>query len=367
MRGVRVEADRGVAHAQGGCLLADLDQATQAHGLAVPAGAVSHTGVGGLTLGGGVGWMMRPHGLTIDNLLAAQVVLANGDIVRADEQHDPDLFWALRGGGGNFGVVTDFAFQTHPRGTHLLGVAVHRLEDAAPVLRRWAEVMADAPDDLAWNAFLRKLPALFAWVPPELAGERVLLSPILWSGDMADGEVIVGDLLRDIGGVVQFQTPVPHVALQSSWDQAFDFGRHSYNKAGFLRRIDDDVIETLLEQARRMQSPWSHIEVLPMGGAVARVPAHATAFPHRDSHWVYNLIAMWEPGPPDEHVSWARDTYDALAPFSEPGAYLNYMGGEERGGSSAAFAGHWDRLREIKTAYDPTNVFSHNQNIPPLP
>jgi FAD/FMN-containing dehydrogenase len=366
MRGVRVDPDRRVARAQGGCLLSDLDQATQRQGLAVPAGAVSHTGIGGLTLGGGVGWMMRPHGLTIDNLVSAEVVLAHGEVTRTDEHHHPDLFWALRGGGGNFGVVTEFELRAHPRAMHHLGVAVHRLEEAAPVLRRWASVMADAPDDLAWNAFLRRLPGLFDWVPPQLAGEHVLLSAMLWSGDLTEGEKLIGGLLDEIGGEIRFQTPVPHVELQRSWDDVFDFGRHSYNKAGYAKRIDDAVIEVLLEQARRMDSPWSHLEVLPMGGAVSRVASDATAFPHRSSHWVYNLIAMWEPGPGEEHVSWVRETYDALAPHSEPGAYLNYMGGEERGGWEAAFAGHWDRLREIKTAYDPANVFSSNQNIPPL-
>ncbi|HZV75607.1 MAG TPA: FAD-binding oxidoreductase [Conexibacter sp.] len=370
MNRVIVDVEGRRVRAQGGCLLRNVDVATQEHGLMTPAGAVSHTGLGGLVLGGGVGHLMRRHGLSVDNLVSAEMITAEGEILRASADEHPELFWALRGGGGNFGVVTEFEMTLHERGPLYVGMTLHRLEQAAEVLDLWHEVTVGAPDDLHWMSVLRRMPDL-PWVPRELVGERVILSPVLWTGDAAEGPerlAPVLDRLERIGAAVRNGFELSYVELQSGWDEIMVHGRMNFHKAGFLKpdRIGD-ALPAVLEQAMVMGSPWSLIELLPMGGAVTRVASDATAFPYRDAGCAYNVIGMWEKDVPnDTNIAWVRETYDALQPFSTGGVYVNYMGGDESGGDESAYAGEtYERLQRIKAQYDPENLFSHNANVTP--
>jgi FAD/FMN-containing dehydrogenase len=366
MRRVEVDPTARRVRAQGGCLLSTLDAATQEHGLCVPAGAVSHTGLGGLVLGGGFGHLMRKHGLSIDNLVGAQVVLADGEVVRADEDHHPDLFWALRGGGGNFGIVTEFEFRCYERGPVFASTSIFPLDRARPVLDRWRAVMADAPDELVWMANFRIAPPL-DWVPAELQLQPVLVAPMVWAGDADEGEVFVTSLAGELEGAVATErAAVPYTVLQSGSDAVFAHGRQNFHKAAFLRELDDSALDALLERARSVPSKWTMVEVVRLGGAIARVPSDATAFAHRSAPWSLNIIGMWER--PDEdppNIAWVRETYTALQPSMTGGAYVNYMSGDEVGGAMAAYGATWDRLTSVKARYDPDNVFSLNQNITP--
>jgi FAD/FMN-containing dehydrogenase len=370
MNRVEVDVENMRVRAQGGCLLRDVDRATQEHGLMTPAGAVSHTGLGGLVLGGGVGHLMRRHGLSVDNLVSAEMVTAEGEVLRASEDENPELFWALRGGGGNFGVVTEFEMTLHERGPLYGAMVVHRLEQAPDVLEIWHEVSSAAPDDLHWMSVLRRLPDM-PWAPRALLGERVILSPILWTGDASEGPERlqpVVDRLEALGPEVNVGFDVSYVELQSGWDEIMVHGRMNFHKAGFLKPESiGDALPVVVEKANEIGSPWSLIELLPMGGAVTRVPADATAFPYRDAGCAYNVIGMWEENVPNEtNIDWVRGTYDALQPFSTGGVYVNYMGGDESGGDASAYAGDtYERLQKIKEKWDPENLFSHNANVAP--
>jgi hypothetical protein len=362
---VAVDPDARRARVQGGTLLARLDEATQEHGLAMPSGAISHTGVGGLVLGGGQGWLMRKFGLSIDNLTSVRVVTADGDVLRASADEHPDLFWAVRGGGGNFGVVTEFEFGLHEVGPHFLGVAIHRLERAHPALETWRNAVDELPDDVQWNSFLRMLPP-FPWVPEGLSGQRVLLSALLYIGDATAGERTILPILDSLEPDGQFATALPHCELQRGWDDVFAPGKFNYHKAGFIDDLSNDLFDVLLEAAAAMPSPSSHIEVIPQGGAIRRVPTDATAYPHRQAGFIFNVIGMWEPDADAQaNIGWVRETYDALWPHSNGGLYVNYMGGEESGGIEAVYGHAHARLQVVKAIYDPDNVFSLNRNIAP--
>jgi FAD/FMN-containing dehydrogenase len=369
MNAVQVDVEARRVRAQGGCLLRNVDLATQEHGLMTPAGAISHTGLGGLVLGGGVGHLMRRHGLSVDNLVSAEMVTADGDVIRASADENTDLFWALRGGGGNFGVVTEFEMELHERGPLYLGLAVHRLEDAKSVLECWHEVTKDAPDDLNWISMLRRMPEL-PWAPRDLVGERIIISPLLWTGDVADGPEALAPVLhrlKELGAAVLDASQVNYLDLQSGWDEIMTHGRMNFHKAGFLRAdAIADALPFVLERAGQIGTPWSMIELLPIGGAVTRVAPDTTAFPHRNGGAAYNVIGMWDTTVPNEpNVAWVRETYDVFQPFSTGGVYVNYMGGDESGGAESAFGSVYERLQQIKSHYDPDNLFSHNANVMP--
>jgi FAD/FMN-containing dehydrogenase len=357
------------ARVGGGALLGEVDRGTQAHGLVVPAGVVSHTGVGGLTLGGGVGRLMRRFGLTVDSLLAAEVVTADGSVLRCGADEHADLFWGLRGGGGNFGVVTEFTFALHELAELLILGTFHPHAQARAVLERGRDAMAaaGAPDELLWTSFLRKAPPL-PWVPPELVGTPGVLSLVEWSGDLAAGRPLLEDLRAELAPAAASLDVVGFLEIQTLTDEIFAAGKRTYIKAGFATELADGTLDALLGAAAEVASPLSQIEVLAMGGAIARVDPGATAFPHRDARWLLNVPAMWEDvADTDAEVAWARRTFAALEPHLTGGAYVNFMAGDEDGAGTGAHARTLARLQEVKAVYDPDNVFRLNQNIAPAP
>ena len=369
-----VDPETKIARLGGGALLGALDRATAEHELAVTAGAVSHTGAGGLILGGGFGHLMRRFGLSIDNLIGATVVLADGRIVDADDENEPDLFWALRGGSGNFGIVTEFRFRCHDFGREVfVSAPIVELHNAKAALEIWRRGMADAPDELTWNNFFRGAPALegFEWVPEHLREKAVLMMPMIWAGDPAEGERQVTARLDLLGDLVTVTTGgvMPYVELQGLFDEVFAHGRRHYAKAGFLTELPDEAIDTIIEAMHNLPHHASQIELMRLGGAVARVPADATAFPHREADYPFNLIGLWDDVEQDPEVrQWVRDLYDRLEPFSSGGTYVNYAGGEETGGARSAYGDGvggrtWDRLVELKQTYDPENLFRFNANL----
>jgi FAD/FMN-containing dehydrogenase len=351
----------------GGALLGDVDRATQAHGLVVPAGVVSHTGAGGLTLGGGVGRLMRRFGLTIDSLLAAEVVLADGRIVRASEDENPDLFWALRGGGGNFGVVTEFEFALHPLSELVILATFHPLTDARAVIERGRAAMADgAPDELLWTSFLRRATDV-PWMPRELVGRHGIMSLIEWSGDAGAGRGLLAGIRDELRPVAGELAVVPFLTIQTITDDLFAHGLRTYIKAGFVDELHDELIDALLERATGLGSPISQVELLAMRGAIARVERDATAFPFRDAGWLINIPATWRDVADDEReIAWARGTYAAIKPHLSEGNYVNFMGDDADDTAEGAYGRTLQRLQEIKAVYDPENVFRLNQNIVPV-
>jgi FAD/FMN-containing dehydrogenase len=352
----------------GGALLGDVDRATQEHGLAVPAGQVSHTGVAGLTLGGGVGYLMRRHGLTIDSLRAAEVVTASGDTVRASDEENADLFWALRGGGGNFGVVTRFEFDLHEVGPLITaGVLVFPYERAAEIMRASRELMAGAPDELTIHEILITLPRHEPF-PPHLQGTRAVMLAIAHVGSEEQAPADVAPL-RELGPSFDLTGPMPFLALQSMIDHDTRHGLGHYSKSHWLAGYEDALIDTLVERMPLAPSPMSHVITARMGGAIERVPAADTAFAHRSAANLLWVIGLWEdPDEPAEpHRDWVNDLVEATRPFSTGGVYVNAVEDDEGPERvvSAYGAETFARLREVKRRWDPENVFRLNANIPP--
>jgi FAD/FMN-containing dehydrogenase len=363
---VHVDPQARRATVGGGTLLGEVDRATQEHGLVVPAGVVSHTGAGGLTLGGGVGRLMRRFGLTIDSLLAAQVVTADGEIVRASESEHPDLFWALRGGGGNFGIVTEFEFALHELSEVLVLATFNPLDEARAVIERGRRAMADgAPDELLWTSFLRRAHDV-PWMPPELVGRHGIMSLVEWSGDVEEGRAALEAIRDDIQPAAGDLAVVPFLTIQTITDEIFAHGFRTYIKAGFVDDLPGSLVDALLERAALLESPISQVELLAMGGAIARVPPDATAFPFRDARWLINIPATWSDAADDEReIAWARGTYAAVKPFLSEGNYVNFMGDDEDDTAAGAYGATLARLQQVKAAYDPDNVFHLNQNVTP--
>jgi FAD/FMN-containing dehydrogenase/SAM-dependent methyltransferase len=362
---VMVDPRRMQATVGGGALLGDVDRATQAHGLVLPAGVVSHTGVGGLTLGGGVGRLMRRYGLTIDSLQAAEVVTADGQILRASADEHPDLFWALRGGGGNFGIVTEFEFALHELSELTILATFHPLEQARQVIERGRREMADpaARDELLWTSFLRRAGDV-PWMPPALTGQHGIMSLVEWSGAPGEGQAILEKIRDDLEPAASDLSVVPFLFMQTITDDLFAHGLRTYIKAGFADDLPGGLIDVLLEHAASIRSPITQIELLALGGAIGRVDQNATAFPFRQAHWLINIPATWRDAADDEgEIAWARATYTAVQPFLTGGTYVNFMGDDEE--AAGAYSGTIDRLQQVKAVYDPHNIFRLNQNIPP--
>ncbi len=365
---VAVDPVKKEARGQGGALLGRLDEATAPHGLVVPAGVVSHTGMGGLVLGGGFGHIMRKFGLSIDSLLSAEVVLADGSVVRADTDHHADLFWALRGGSGNFGIVTEFHFKCHDFGPSVaVAIAVIELEHAQPALELWSAEMEDGPDELSWISFLRNVPDRpeFAWVPRELVDKPVLIMPMLWAGDPEEGEQRLAQLTDKLENLaVLYRDVLPYVLVQQQYDDIFGYGYRTYCKAGFINDLNDAAIGALLDSSACVPNSLSQIEILRLGGAVERVAEDETAFSHRKAKYPINIIAMWDDASrDDETIGWVRQAYSSVEPFLNGGIYVNYAGGDETGGDAAAYGATWDRLVALKEKWDPDNVFRFNANL----
>ena len=351
----------------GGTLLGEVDRATQQHGLVLPAGVVSHTGAGGLTLGGGVGRLMRRFGLTIDSLESAEVVTADGEILRASADEHAELFWALRGGGGNFGIVTEFEFALHELSELLILATFHPLADARQVIERGRREMADpaARDELLWTSFLRRAHDV-PWMTPEFVGRPGIMSLVEWSGDPEEGLVVLSRIRDDLQPAASDLAVVPFLFMQTITDDLFAHGLRTYIKAGFADDLPDGLIDVLLERAASVRSPISQVELLALGGAIARVDSHATAFPFRQARWLINIPATWRDAADDEHeIAWARATYAAVKPYLSEGNYVNFMGDDEDDTAAGAYGRTIERLARIKAVYDPDNVFQLNQNIKP--
>ncbi len=367
MNGVRVDPEARTADVGPGATLADLDGATQAHGLATPVGINSTTGIAGLTLGGGFGWLSRKHGMTIDNLLEAEVVTADGRTLRASEEENPDLFWGLRGGGGNFGVVTSFRFRLHEVGPDVLsGLVVYPNEEADRVLRAYREFVAEAPEDLAVWAVLRKAPPL-PFLPEEAHGTDVLVLAFLYAGrDHAEGERLV-EPLDGFGTVVGRHVGVqPYAAFQQAFDPLLTPGARNYWKSHDFTDLPDGLLDTVVEQARRMPSPQCEIFIGQVGGAFGRAAPEDTAYPHRDTEFVMNFHGRWEDPADDEGcTAWAREFFEATAPWASGSVYVNFLTADEGDRVRAAYGPNYDRLAALKAEVDPDNLFRMNQNIEP--
>ena len=366
MKAISVDPATRAVRAEAGALLGELDEATQAHGLAVPAGQVSHTGIAGLTLGGGTGWLMRKHGLTVDHLRAVEMVTADGRTVRASEDENAELFWGLRGGGGNFGVVTAFEYEAVPVGPLVLaGPVMYTIDKADAVLQNWARFMTTAPDELQSFAVLLTVPPQ-APFPEHLWGRQVVAVDTCYAGPIEEGERAVAPL-RSFGSPdLDLVGPMPYVVRQQMLDETAAAGLHYHEKSAFLRDIER-AIPSLLTAYRQVPGPRTHVILGAMGGAVARVAPDATAFGHREAPWLVWIIGAWTPEEPGAAmVAWARELHANLVPFSTGGVYVNALGDEGANRVRAAYrVDAWDRLVALKNAWDPTNLFRRNQNIAP--
>jgi hypothetical protein len=369
MKDVRIDPASRTVRAQAGATWGEFDQATQEHGLAVTGGRFSTTGIAGLTLGSGSGWLERKCGLTADNLLSAEVVTADGRVLTASPQEHADLFWGLRGGGGNFGIVTEFRYRLHEVGPIIYGgLMASSPERAQDILAFVREYMADAPDDLGLAvAFVSAPPEPF--VPPELHFQPVVGIIVCWTGDPAEGERILAPIREVAQPVVDMVQPMPYTALQSMLDAGGPPGTRAYMKAEFLDELDDAAIAKLAAHGARRAGPMAQLIIEPMGGAVARVGEHDTALGRRDVRWCYHALALWmepEEEAEEAHVAWARGLADDLRPHTTTGVYLNFTsdGGEDRV-RSAYGPEKYARLVALKDRYDPSNLFRLNQNIRP--
>ena len=364
LRQVTVDAPKRSVRFQGGCLLGSVDNATQAHGLAFPAGVVSHTGASGLILGGGFGWLTRLCGLSCDNITGFNLVTADGSVVHADGKENADLFWALRGGGGNFGVVTEFEATLHPVSSVLLSTGFCAEPDIPQMLRRWREFMPDAPENLKWNISLRLAQASDE-LPAEHLGRPIASQFVLWVGDSDQGRPHLERALSISKHIGVSQQSMSFLTLQTMADHEFPPGRRYYTKSGYFRDLDDSSIEKMVEATATIPSPMTQVELAYLGGAAARVPATETAFGDRSSPFVVNVLGNWSnPADDNANVSWVRSLFAAIRPSMTPGVYINFMSGDEDDRTPEAYRARWDRLVAIKSKYDPKNFFRLNQNIP---
>jgi FAD/FMN-containing dehydrogenase len=371
MRAVWVDPAGRTARVQGGALWGDVDHETQVHGLATTGGIVSHTGVGGLTLGGGIGWLMRKHGLTVDNLLAADVVTAEGSLVRASRYEHPDLFWALRGGGGNFGVVTSFQLALHPVGPVVTaGPVFWSADDTAGVLRFYRDFVAGIPDELGTVVRLGTVPPLAA-IPADLHGRPAIAVACCYAGAVEDGERAVRPLRGFGTPLVDLISPKAYVDHQRGIDDTVPHGWHYYWKSTDLVGLSDDVISIIAAHANAARSPRSYAAMFHFGGAVARVPVGATAYAGRKAPHNIVIEGVWLPEDSGElaatETAWVRRFLDALMPHRAAGVYVNFLDADEGAGRVRDAYGEdtYRRLREVKAKYDPDNALHVNQNIPP--
>ena len=367
MQGIRVDPAGRRVVAQPGLTWSAFDHETQAFGLAVTGGLVSSTGIAGFTLGGGIGWLLRKYGLTCDNLLSADVVTADGQLVAASEQEHPDLFWALRGGGGNFGVVTSLEYRLHPVGPLVFaGPVFFAAADAAQVLRGWRDLTATLPDELTTVANILVAPPV-PFLPEAVHGQMVVGILGVYAGPVEDGERAAQPLRTLAEPIADLMGPMPYAAMQCLLDPLWEAGAHNYFTAALLDQLTDDTIELLLAQHAAGKAPVRELHLHHCGGAMARVSAGATAFAHRSATYLLNVVAR----SPDregfeEHAGWARATHQAMAPWSTGGGYVNFTSEPGQDKVQASYPPDtYGRLVAVKDRYDPTNLFRRNQNICP--
>ncbi|TXK48761.1 FAD-binding oxidoreductase [Pontibacter qinzhouensis] len=366
MRGVRVDPVTKTARVEPGCTLADFDHEAQAFELATPVGINSTTGIAGLTLGGGFGWLSRKYGMTVDNLLSADVVTADGNLLTVSQDSHADLFWALRGGGGNFGIITSFKFQLHQVGPQVLsGLVVYPYQHARQVLQFYREFSATLPDEAVVWAVMRKAPPL-PFLAEEWHGKEVVILAVFYEGDVSVGKVVL-DPIRAFGNSIA-DVVGPHV--YTSWQQAFDplltSGARNYWKSHNLSELSDEVLDLLITRAGNLPTPQTEIFVAQVGGQISRIGNDETAYANRDAKYIVNVHTRWDTAPEDEqNVQWTRSFFNELAPFATGGVYVNFMAQDEETRIQAAYGLNLERLSEIKSKYDRHNMFRSNQNILP--
>ncbi len=348
---------------QPGATLGDLDHETQAFGLAVPTGINSTTGIAGLTLGGGFGWLSRKYGMTIDSLRSADVVTADGKLLRASENENEDLFWAIRGGGGNFGIVTSFEFDCHPVGPEVLsGLVVHPYEKAKEVIEHYRACVEDMSDDLCVWMVTRKAPPM-PFLPTEWHGKEVVILAACYAGDMKKGEQELKRLREWGEPIADVISPHPFAGWQQAFDPLLTPGARNYWKSHNFAELSDDLIDVVIDYGGKLPSDASEIFFARLGGATTRVAKDATAFPHRDAEFVMNVHTRWDDAADDEQcVAWAREFFDATAPHATGGVYVNFIPEDEERVPNA-YGDNLARLEELKKKYDPNNLFRVNQNI----
>jgi len=365
MRAVTVTPSAATARAEGGATWSDFNDATGAHGLATTGGVVSTTGVGGLTLGGGIGYLARGLGLSCDNLISAEVVTADGMRVIASETEHDDLFWALRGGGGNYGVVTAFEFRLSPVSTIYGGPMFFELENIPDVLRFYREFIAVAPEQYGGFPAFQIAPPL-PFIPENRVGQPLIAIVNFWSGPVEAGERIVNEVRSIATPVAEMTGEMPYPAINSAFDPLVPPGLQHYWKANFVTELTDSIIEAHMVHGPKVPAVNSAVHIYPINGACHRVTADATAFAYRDANFATVIAGMWpDPAQNEAGIEWVRSYYDDLAPLSESGGYVNFMAGDDQGRIRANYRGNYDRLVGVKRTYDPDNLFHLNQNIQP--
>jgi FAD/FMN-containing dehydrogenase len=366
MRAVAVDVGRCTARVGGGALLGDVDHATQAFGLAVPLGINSTTGFGGLCLGGGFGWLTRKYGMTIDNLISADVVTAEGELRVVSLSGEPDLFWAIRGGGGNFGVATSFEVRLHSVGPLVhCGFVVYPGTQARQVLRAWRDFAESAPEDLSVWAVLRRAPPL-PFLPAEVHWTEVVILAAVYAGDVAEGARATAPLSKFGEPIAVVLTPQPYEAFQRGFDPLLAPGARNYWKTSDFARLEDGALDVFVDAARTLPGPECEVFVAQLGGGMARVPREATAYAGRNAHYVMNVHGRWRSASDDEAVrGWSRRVFERTAPFATGGGYVNFLTADESMRLASAYGPNYERLRELKRQFDPGNLFRMNHNIVP--
>ena len=358
MRGTYADPMRRRARVQGGANWNDYNRATAQHGLASTGGVVSTTGVAGLTLGGGLGWLMGRFGMASDNLRSVELVTAEGEVLQVDDDSDPELFWGLRGGGGNFGVAASFEFEVYPIDIVLGGIVAYPLSEALRVLAPYQEITADPPDELV---------SFFGLVhAPDGSGNKIVAVPVCYCGEISAGEPLVAPVRSAGTPAVDLIGPMPYAALNTMLDGAYPRGARNYWRSAFLKELNDEVLGVLVDAFERVPSPMTSILIEHFHGAVTRVDPTATAYPHREPGYNFAITGEWlDPADDDANIEWIRATFDAVAPYTANAVYMNYLGDDEGERVRAAYGPNWDRLVTLKRRWDPDNVFHLNQNIAP--
>jgi len=363
MKSVTVDPQSRTAVAEAGVNWGEFDAATQAHGLAITGGRVPSTGIAGLTLGSGSGWLERKLGYTVDNLIGCEMVTADGGLLRASESENPELFWGLRGGGGNFGIVTRFQYRLHPIGPVVYG-GQFAFPRSAAVLKAYRDFMESAPDDVCGAAVLVTAPHE-EFVPPPVRGMPVMGIVVCYTGKPEDGPAAYKPIL-DLNPALNMAQPMPYVELQSMLEAANPHGMRNYWKADFYPRLPDEAVDALLQAAAEPPSPLTAIIIQPVGGAIHRVPEDATAMGWRNARWALHILGMWEsPAGDGKNIEWVRNIDRAMKPWAQEAAYLNYLMDEGEQRIKDSFGAHYGRMAALKNKYDPTNFFRLNQNIKP--